>query len=328
VLPYNSAYDYGAHDNSGHLVLNGRFVGCRPKADIDEELLGAVLNSTFVIVTRLLEGTSTGSEGAYDVGPPAARLLRLPDPRLLESCADEIKAILDEWRGEDLIPAAPDRTAAVPELRRRLDESILIALGESRGEAAHTLDRCYASYARWRSAVEDVEMRVRRNRRALSASGRDRSDNPVDLVASQIWDELSVDIPLLPAARLPNEADSDAVSVSASFRADANEPIFEAGVVRAPNGETLDLGSYARARLADRLLRIGFRSPLLIPRDSDLAAEIADAYDDALKALERRASSRARAQIGKESSRDVCDAVIRLWHHACHAAGGGDRHLS
>ena len=171
-------------------------------------------------------------------------------------------------------------------------------------------------------------MRVRRNRRALSASGRDRSDNPVDLVASQIWDELSVDAPLLPAACLSEDADSDAVSVSASFRAHEHEPMFDAGIVRAPNGEAIDLGSYARARLADRLLRIGFRSPLLIPTDSDLAAEIVDVYDKALKALEERASSMARAQIGKENSGDVCDVVIRLWHHACHAAGGGDRHLS
>lgn len=326
VLPYNSAYDYGAHDNSAHLVLNGRFVGCRAKDGVDEEMLGACLNTTFAIMTRLLEGTATGSEGAYDVGPPAARLTRLPDPRLLTPHREEIRAVLDQWRKENSIPAAPDRTGAVSDLRRRLDEAVLLALGESKGGAASVMERCYTAYGRWRSAVEDVEMRVRQNRRALSAAGRDRSADPVDLVARQVWDELSVDLPLIPSSHLATEVRSDSVAIAPSFRAADSEPMFDAGVVQAANGEGIDLGSYARVRLADRLLRIGFRPPLSIPSDAELAEKIADSYDDALSELNRKAISKARSQIGAEQARDVADAVIRKWHHACHAAGGGDRH--
>lgn len=71
-------------------VLNGRFVGVEPHARTNSDLLGAALNSTFVILTRLLEGVSTGSEGAYDVGPPAARLMVIPDPRRF-TAAGEVK---------------------------------------------------------------------------------------------------------------------------------------------------------------------------------------------------------------------------------------------
>jgi hypothetical protein len=120
VLPYNSAYDYGAHDNAVGRVLNGRFVGCRPIDDgngviVGEELLGAVLNSTFAIVTRLLEGVATGSEGAYDVGPPAARLMRIPDPRLMvdDASAAKVVAALAACRAADIIPPAPDRAGGV-----------------------------------------------------------------------------------------------------------------------------------------------------------------------------------------------------------------------
>jgi hypothetical protein len=41
ALPYNSAYDYGAHDNQVGAVLNGRFVGVDPLEGVDEDLLGA-----------------------------------------------------------------------------------------------------------------------------------------------------------------------------------------------------------------------------------------------------------------------------------------------
>ena len=83
ALPYNSAYDYGALDNAVGAVLNGRFIGVDTREEVDSELLGAALASSFVLVTRLLEGVPTGVEGALDVGPPAARLMMVPDVRRL-----------------------------------------------------------------------------------------------------------------------------------------------------------------------------------------------------------------------------------------------------
>lgn len=81
VLPYNSGYEYGAVDNAIGAVLNGRLVGVEANPDVNSELLGAVLNSTPVTMSRLLEGVATGNEGAFDVGPPAARLMQVPDVR-------------------------------------------------------------------------------------------------------------------------------------------------------------------------------------------------------------------------------------------------------
>jgi hypothetical protein len=321
VLPYNSAYDYGAHDNKGGLVLNGRFVGVRARDGVDEELLGAALSTTFVIFTRLLEGTSTGSEGADDVGPPAARLMRIPDPRLLTSQAHEIGQVLAEWRTANRIPPAPDRSGNVPEQRRKLDELVLLALGATKGEAAYRLEECYGAYARWRAAVEDVEARVRENRRALSMSGRDRSDKPVDLVARQVWDELSVDAPMLPSGALAPEADMDNVSVAASFKAPENEPMFDAGIVRAPNGEAIDLGSYERVRYADMLLRLGFRPPLLIPKGAETARTVVNAYEKASAKIDRDALKLAKTYIGNEQVREVADAVMRMWRHSSHDSG-------
>lgn len=323
VLPYNSAYDYGAHDNSAHLVLNGRFVGCRAKEDVPEEMLGAALNSTFVILTRLLEGTATGSEGAYDVGPPAARLMRVPDPRVLERYAGEILEVLEAWREDGHIPPAPDRAGQVSQARRNLDELILRALGETKGEAAYLLEECYAAYGRWRSAVEDVENRVRENRRTLSLSGRERSDNPIALVARQIWEELSVDLPLLPSASPVPLEPAETVAVAASFRAPQNESIFGAGQIQAANGESIDLGSFARVRYVDMLLRLGFHPPLVVPVDDQIADQIADLYEQTLARIKKEAKALAKSSIGPDAAGEVTDAVIRLWQHACHSAGGG-----
>lgn len=175
ALPYNSGYDYGAVDNSVRTLLNGRLVGVEPRVGIDAELLGAALNSTFTIVTRLMEGVTTGNEGAFDVGPPAVCVMRLPDPRKMtgQGCADA-KAALAELLTEGVLPPAPDRDGNASQLRRRLDDAVLRALGVSAGDVAILRDRVYRGYGRWRRAVEDVEHMMQEHRRALARRGGSR----------------------------------------------------------------------------------------------------------------------------------------------------------
>jgi hypothetical protein len=198
---------------------------------------------------------------------------------------------------------------------------VLRALGASKGEAAYDLERHYAAYGRWRAAVEDVETRVRENRRALAMSGRDRSDRPVDLVAHQVWDEIALDTPVLPASELAPDVTMESVSVARSFKAPDDEPMFEAGVALAPNGEPVDLGSYERVRYADMLLRLGFRPPLLIPTDAEIAGKVADSHVKAHRKLETAALKLARTYIGAAQAREVGDAVLRMWRHACQDGG-------
>jgi hypothetical protein len=322
ALPYNSAYDYGAHDNAVRRVLNGRFVGVDPHTGIDSDLLGAVLNSTFVIMTRLLEGVSTGSEAAYDVGPPAARLMMVPDPRKFSHTgAEKVRKVLGDVRKANLIPPAPDRKGVVVDERRQLDLAILEALGLTTGQATVEVEELYKSYGRWRGAVEDVQARMEVYRRALTSSGRGRSERPVDLVARQVWDGLSVKAPLLPSDKLPADADLEPVSVAKDYRVPDAEPMFEGGRVKAPNGSTIDLGDYQRARYAGMLLRLGFSSPLLIPTDPELAREVCNAYDKVSLSLELEAKKAAKKAISPHQADEAVDIALRLWRHASHDGG-------
>jgi hypothetical protein len=322
ALPYNSAYDYGAHDNAVRRVLNGRFVGVQPHAGIDSDLLGAALNSTFVMLTRLLEGVSTGSEAAYDVGPPAARLMKVPDPRKFTDPgkAKVVKA-LAALRKENVIPPGPSRAGKVVDLRRRLDLAILEALGLSTGDATVEVEDTYLAYGRWRGAVEDVEARMQEHRRALSSSGRTRSESPVEIVGRQVWDEISVKAPRLPADALSPDAELEPVSVARDFKAPDDEPMFDGGFVKTPNGSTIDLGDYQRARYAGILLMLGFSSPLLIPTDPDTARRVCEAYIKAARTLDKLALRSAKEAIGAQQGREAADIAMRMWRHSCHDAG-------
>lgn len=325
ALPYNSGYDYGSHENAAGLVINGRFVGVDPREEIDNDLLGAALLSSFPIVTRLQEGVATGTEGAYDVGPPAAKLMRIPNVSKFKNATgvSAVRDVLGALRAQNLIPPAPDRKGNVDPLRRSLDEAILKALGLAAGESAVLLDEVYSSYAEWRSATEDVETRMREHRRAMAQSGRTRTQDPAEVVARAIADELvgQGKIPALPADVLPNGADMQSVAVTDSFTAPDQHGLFDSGFITAPNGQQVDLGDYDRVRYAAMLLEIGFRSPLRVPTDARTCEKVCHAYDVAVARFQREAARLANRSLPDEQANDAIQIARRLWRHACQAAG-------
>lgn len=215
---------YGAFDNASGALLNGRLVGVEALAGVDQDLLGAVLNSTFTSLARLLEGVATGNEGAFDVGPQAVRVMRVPDPRVIAGTAgeSEVRAALAAILADGALPHSPLSDETVPSLRHRLDRAVLLALGMSPGDAEILLDRVYTSYARWRRAVENVEAAMQVNRRALAKRGGARTTSPVIQATWTILDEMqseprlleelavdddSVELidPVLPRDRLPGQ---------------------------------------------------------------------------------------------------------------------------
>lgn len=323
ALPYSSAYDYGAFDNSVGAVLNGRFVGVEPVEDVDPDVLGAVLNSTFAVVGRLLEGTATGVEGAFDVGPPAVRKMKVPDVRRIsDACAERIRDIIGEMRSQDVMPSSPDRNASVDRVRHRLDIEILRGLGRSAGEASAIVGRVYEKYARWRAAVEDVEAMMRRYRREMSRQGRARSARPVDIAARRIWDEIEHTVRAYPGDLLSHDEDMESVYLPRRIRPPAQKPLLQPGFLPVGDGKGVDLGSYDRVRYAALLASLGFEPPYDIPRDSDKAGAIVDAFTLDMTKLRSEVGDRARAFTTDGRTVDsIVHAVQRLWFRKSRALG-------
>ncbi len=314
ALPYNSAYDYFAADNAVGAFLNGRFVGVDPKDGVDTDLLGAVLNSTFVLMSRLLVGVATGNEGAYDVGPPAARLLRVPDPRRFTSDGGaRIKLVLDEIRDADRLLPAPSATGAVEPLRRKLDQTILQALGTPSGEAAVILDRAYASYSRWRRSVESVEDAVQENRRAVGARGGNRGGNPVSRLAGTVFDEIGEDT----AIRI----DINLFSKIVIEYVDAERPndetqstLFPVTEVRLRgSNEAVDLGSEQRVALVRILRTLGWSGSVPVPKSDEVCRQVALQFESQLKTTLDQARRRSTGKIDEAHVDQVVAAVRGRW---------------
>jgi hypothetical protein len=321
ALPYNSAYDYGAWDNSVGAVLNGRFVGVTPRDGVCSDLLGAALNSTFAMVGRLLEGMATGTEGALDVGPPAVRLIQVPDVRALSGdAADEVRAVLAQLRREDSMPSAPDARGLVVQQRRDLDLSLLRGLGLSAGEATALLEELYNSYGRWRADVEGVERDTQVNRRAMAQSGQIRSVKPAIAAGRRVWEELAGNARLLPTALLMNNDGLEVVKLPAGAPLAAHEPLIDPGLIT--NGrQTVDLKQHSRVRYAAMLKRIGFEGELLVLTDPVKAGVIADRFEEDLESVREEATRRASAYVNRELIAEAVAVALDCWLKACRRGG-------
>lgn len=319
ALPYNSAYDYGAWDNATGAVLNGRFVGATPRDGVDSDLLGAVLNSTFAMVGRMLEGMATGTEGALDVGPPAVRLIRVPDVRAFSrAAAGGVREALDRIRRADLMPPAPD--GIVTRHRRELDLALLRALGLSAGEASALLEELYGSYGRWRADVEGVERDTQSNRRAMAQSGQVRSVKPAVAAGRRVWEELAGTARVLPSALLMSTDRLEVVELPAGAPLSAHEPLIDPGLVT--NGkQKVDLGYHARVRYAAMLRRIGFEGELLLLADPVKAGAVADRYEEDEARVRAEAERRAAAYVGRELITEAANVALDCWHKACRRGG-------
>ena len=318
VLPYNSAYDYGAWANPEGHVLNGRFVGADPLDDDLSDLLGAVLNSTYAATGRLIEGVATGVEGAFDVGPPAARKIMVPDIRRIDATGRaSVEAVLREIFDADVMPAAPRRDASVPPLRNKLDMALLVALGLSSGKAAAVLDELYTSYARWRATVEEVETQMRANRRQMSATGVKRDQNPIEVAGRRVWEEIKHRVPLFPKAYLPADETLEVVNVPASAVIPATKPLFDVGMVRT-KVRSVNLGHFERVRYVAMLRTVGVVGNIEVPLSATKAAAIADHFEDEQAKFSSVAEEAASRYVsGRDAIRAVVEKARAHWHSDC-----------
>ncbi|RUY97225.1 hypothetical protein EN974_17980 [Mesorhizobium sp. M7A.F.Ca.CA.001.12.2.1] len=318
VLPYNSAYDYGAWHNPHAAVLNGRFVGAEPIDKNNSELIGAVLNSTFAAMGRLIEGVATGVEGAFDVGPPAARKIKVPDIRLFDEQGRKlVLAAFEAIRENGEMLPCPSRTGNVLQLRRDLDSSLLVALGMSRGLAAAFLDPLYASYGRWRGNIEDVEAQRRVNRRQMNVTGLNRNQRPAETAGKRVWEELEHLVSLFPRAFLPKEEILELVNIPAGASIQVSRPLFEEGTIRTKT-KAADLKSYERVLYVSMLRQLGLVGNIEVPTSATKAAAIVELFEkDQLRFNDLASENAAKYVSGKEAISEVIEIARRHWFQAC-----------
>lgn len=268
-----------------------------------------------------MEGTATGVEAAYDVGPPAARRMAVPDIRQMpDDRRPAVVEALAALREADLMPPAPDEHASVSRLRRNLDLAVLRALGYRAGEAAALAGRCYEDYARWRRTIRTMQRQMETYRIAMGRSGVTRTVDPLRRTAEHIWEELRPETPVLPISLVRPADRLDEATIDPHWHPGPQEPMIEPGLVSDPSGASIDLGSWDRVRYAGMLLDIAFRPPLWIPESAHRARQTVERFESARAVLLGEAYRRALLYTVIDADAVVAQ-VEQLWLRTCRRGG-------
>ena len=298
-LPVNCAlYDLWARDNSS------------------TELLWAILNSTFVALSKHQFARSAGVEGNVQTDVVSVNMMLVPDvressteaaQRAVAACEKMAKRnagryLSDEFDLDD---------------RCELDDAVLEMLGiEDADERTALRDRLYRAMTDMHDAIRAREIIAQRDRRLAN-----RRTSVTDLdIAEEIWAGRRTDLHLLqfPDDFLPRHYDGETFSlpdgdVEVGTAMIAMEGLLQIGTLRVggKDGEVLQVSSHPRARYIEALSECHRSGDVRLPNDEvcDQAVSRFTQYRDELR--ERCSQMAVRITQNRTRQSAIVEALMR-----------------
>ena len=298
-LPVNCAlYDLWARDNSS------------------TELLWAILNSTFVALSKHQFARSAGVEGNVQTDVVSVNMMLVPDvressteaaQRAVAACEKMAKRnagryLSDEFDLDD---------------RRELDDAVLEMLGiEDADERTALRDRLYRAMTDMHDAIRAREIIAQRDRRLAN-----RRTSVTDLdIAEEIWADRRPELHLLqfPDDFVPRHYDGETFSlpdgdVEVGTAMIAMDGLLQIGTLRVggKDGEVLQVSSHARARFIEALSECHRSGEVRLPNDEvcDQAVSRFTQYRDELR--ERCSQMAARITQSRTRQNAIVNVLMR-----------------
>ena len=298
-LPVNCAlYDLWARDNSS------------------TELLWAILNSTFVALSKHQFARSAGVEGNVQTDVVSVNMMLVPDfresslevaQRAVAACEKMAQRNAGRYLYEEF--GLDDR--------RDLDDAVLEMLGiEDAAQRIALRDGLYQAMTDMHNAIRAREVIAQRDRRQAN---RRASVTALD-IAEEIWADRRTDLHLLqfPDDFVPRHYDGETFplpdgDVEVGTAMIAMEGLLQIGTLRVggKDGEILQVPSHARARFIEALSECHRSGDVRLPNDEvcDQAVSRFTQYREEL----RERCSRMAARITRDRTRQnaIVNALMR-----------------
>ena len=278
--------------------------------------LWAVLNSTFVALSKHQFGRSAGIEGNLKTEVVDVRMMLVPDiretspevtARAVAACERIGRRLTSRYLSEEF-----DRDD-----RRELDDAVLEMLGiEDAGERVTLRDRLYQAMSEMYAAIREREIIAQRDRRhANRRASRTASD-----IADEIWLENQSDLNLLQFPEdfvtRPNEGESFDLPdgrVEVGLAMMEVEGLLRTGTIQVGgrDGEVLDVSTVSRARFLEALSLCHRSGQVRIPDDETCDATVSS-FDRYRQDLNDRCAELAGSRTSDQSRRSsIVKALMR-----------------
>ena len=302
--------------NRDNLLVNCALYDIWARNSISVESLWAILNSTFVALSKHQFARSAGVEGNVQTDVISVNMMLVPDVRNAspEAAARAVAACQRMSRRDARRYLYEEFTL---DDRRDLDDATLEMLGvEDPDERAQLRDRLYRDVTDLQQAIREREIIAQRDRRRSSQRAASR---PQD-VADELWaeHESALDLLQFPEEFVtrPNEGElfdlpSGEVEVGAALI--DLEGLLRAGTVRVGgwDGEVLDAGSVSQGRFLEALSLCHRSGRVRLP-GSGVCDDAVSSFDQYRQELRDRCSQLAQQRTpDQRRQRAIVDALLR-----------------
>ena len=302
--------------NRDNLPVNCALYDLWANDDSSVESIWAILNSTFVALSKHQFARSAGVEGNVQTDIVSVNMMLVPDvrkaspdavSRAITACErmaerDALRFLYEEFELED---------------RRELDDATLEILGiEDADERAALRDRIYQDVTELQQAIREREIIAQHDRRN---AGQRAASSP-QAIADELWQDYGSGLNLLrfPEGFVsrPNEGDifdlpPGEVEVGEAMMGEAG--LLRVGTIRigGRDGEVIDVGGAFRARFLEALSLCHQAGQVRLPSE-DVCVEAVNRFSQYHQELRNRCHLLAQQRTANQSrQKAIAAALIR-----------------
>ena len=302
--------------NRDQLPVNCALYDIWARDDKSIESLWAILNSTFVALSKHQFARSAGVEGNVQTDVVSANMMLVPDVR---NASPEVTS-----RAVSACERMSRRNASrylyeefTLDDRRELDDATLEILGiEDADERVALRDRIYRDVTDMQHSIRDREVIAQGDRRRSARRG---ASTPQD-IADELWAECesSLDLLQFPEDFVTRSNEGDLFDLPAG-EVEVGEAMMDAdgllgvGKIRVGgrDGDLMEAGSVSRARFLQALSRCHRTGRVRLPAD-DVCDDAVSSFDQYQSVLRNRCSELARQRTSDQRrQRAVVNALLR-----------------
>lgn len=303
--------------NPDKLIANNRMYDIFAPQNTNTKVLSAVLNSTFVALSKAFFGRYVGKEGYLETSVLDAKMMIVPNSNLASNkLGKTLTSAFDSMRKRKALPLvnvdSTDEENWTGELaladRQALDDAVLELIGITDADERRVLrDELYREITKLYRQIRVAEKIMQKFRSQTAGKGKQTAHT----IAEEIWTEFpEKPTAFSPLSFVPADAETETVNLPQGKAKIITQGLLGTSDVQI-GSEFIELGSSERSEFVKTLSDTSIHGKLEIPVSAEICQKALKKHESKVKELNNRFYTEAATFSAEENMQEKI--VKELW---------------
>lgn len=303
--------------NEDNFIANCNLYDIWTKQSDYSKILGAVLNSTIMVLFKHQFGRTMGGDPLLKTEVSDVKMMLVPDasfasPEVEKKLVDALDSMYEREIGHLVDVDSTDEENWTGELaltdRQNLDDAVLELIGiEDASERKILRDELYREITKLYRQIRVAEKIMQKYRSQTASKGKQTAHT----IAEEIWNEFGIKPESFsPLSFVPENAETETINLPQGKAKVVTQGLLGTSDVQIGN-EFIELGSAERSEFVKTLSDLSFHGELEIPLSAEICQKALVKNERKFKELEKRFYEEAATFSADENMQDKI--VKELW---------------